>query len=123
MFWGQEGKLEINAKPANQIKLYNLERDPFETKNMADEKPDKVERLKDFIRKKLKFLKSAYHPSRHNAAFPRYNGGLVSSGWCDSTWDQVLWQHDTDWQHVLKQLETFEYDSDSDYDYDYFGDY
>ena len=67
-------------------------------------------------------MKPSFHPNRFNLAFPRYNDGIIQSGWCQSNWDTILWKYQTQWDKILKNLEGAQennYDLVYDYDYNY----
>ena len=122
LFWGQEGKLNVNSKPKSFLKLFNLERDPYEKRNLAELKVDKVQKIKKLIYSRVKDMKPSFHPNRFNLAFPRYNDGIIQSGWCQSNWDTILWKYQTQWDKILKNLEGAQennYDLVYDYDYNY----
>ena len=122
LFWGQEGKLNVNSKPKTFLKLFNLERDPYEKRNLAELKVDKVQKIKKLIYSRVKDMKPSFHPNRFNLAFPRYNDGIIQSGWCQSNWDTILWKYQTQWDKILKNLEGAQennYDLVYDYDYNY----
>ena len=122
LFWGQEGKLNVNSKPKTFLKLFNLERDPYEKRNLAELKVDKVQKIKKLIYSRVKDMKPSFHPNRFNLAFPRYNDGIIQSGWCQSNWDTILWKYQTQWDKILKNLEgAQENNYDLVYDYDYYA--
>ena len=116
--WGQPEKFIVNKRPKNVLKLYNLADDPFEANDVAAREVKIVGEMKTMVYDLLKEMKPSYQPNRFSLAFPRYNEGIVKSGWCSSDWDLVLWKHDNHWDKILQELlENTANNSDDDYEY------
>ena len=87
----------------HDVRLYDLDKDPTERKDLSEEEPEKVTELKELIVSLLKEMKATFSPNRLSLAFPRYQSGLVRPGWCEAGWEDVLWG-ETRWDSVLEDI-------------------
>ena len=122
LFWGQPGKFQVNIRQKHVLELYNLREDPYEEVNLLHNKLrgskyfSKVEELQSVIYELLKEMKAAYQPNRYSLAFPAYNDGIISPGWCSSGWNKILWKQETHWEQVLAQLISYPDEDENIYD-------
>ena len=92
-----------------ELHLFNLDSDPYEENDLAVEKEEKLNQMKELAREWAQDLKVAFQPNRFSAFFrkklvanflftrfslgyPRYHGGLLEAGWCKPGWWDILWK-------------------------------
>lgn len=92
LIWGQRREFKQHSKGARELLLFNLRRDPAETRNLAAEEPDKLAQLQQLARQLARGSRTAHHPNGLSLAYPRYHGGLLEPGWCAAPrWWRTLW--------------------------------
>ena len=105
IIWGHPEDFGVHKTPKiNEVRLYDLDIDPAESNDLSEEEPEKVSELKELILSLLVEMKPAYNPNRLSLAFPRYNSGLVRTGWCRAGWEEILWRFPTHWDTVLQSV-------------------
>ncbi len=54
LIWGQTKEFKPNKKAEPELWLFNLERDPYERRNLADTEPERVEQLQELAKRLAK---------------------------------------------------------------------
>ena len=89
-----------------ELHLFNLDQDPYEEVDLAVEKEEKLNGMKELAREWAADLKVAFQPnrfppeftrsnfafSRFSLGYPRYHKGLLEPGWCKPGWWNILWK-------------------------------
>ena len=72
--WGHPEDFGVHKTPKiHEIRLYDLDKDPTESKDLSEVETDKVSEMKELVFDLVKEMKPAYNPNRLNLAFPRYS--------------------------------------------------
>ncbi|XP_023320888.1 arylsulfatase B [Eurytemora carolleeae] len=91
--WGNPDKFEVNKRFKKDVyHLFDLEKDPTETENLASQYPELVEKMKEKVKTLVKDVKPAFQPNRYSLGYPKYHDGVISTGWCETDWWKILWR-------------------------------
>jgi len=94
LIWGQTSEFKPHKKQEGQLHLFDLDSDPNEEIDLAIERKDKLEEMKELGRQLAKELKVAFQPNRFSLGYPRYHGGILEPGWCEPGWWEILWREE-----------------------------
>jgi len=92
LIWGQTKEFRPHKKQEGELHLFNLDMDPNEEVDLAIEKEQKLNQMKELAREWAADLKVAFQPNRFSLGYPRYHNGLLEPGWCKPGWWQILWK-------------------------------
>jgi len=81
--WGQDKLLKRqNTEKSGSVELYNLEKDPYERKNIALRLPRFVSRLKLRLIREYSEMRAARYSKQCKQGWPSQFGGVLTTGWC-----------------------------------------